>query len=90
MLSDILEYISRNDSLSEEGIYKRSAEVDKSEEKIKVISGSIDDIYGYFPLDSSIHTLINRFCLQVVTRGHACSLDTLKKEITQRIQTQCY
>lgn len=79
LLSDILEYVSRNDSLSEEGIYKRSADIAKSVEKIKVISGSIDDIYGYFPLDSGIHALRNRSCLQVVTRGRACSLRYLEK-----------
>ena len=79
VLSDILEYISRNDPLSEEGIYKKSSEVNKSTGVITVISGSVDGFYGYYPLDDAIHMVKDKCCLQVVTRGKACSIRYLEK-----------
>jgi hypothetical protein len=79
LLSDILEYVSRNDGLSEEGIYKRSSEINKTKKKIKVISGSIDGFYGYYPIEKGIHIVNNRPCLQVVTRGKACLMRFLEK-----------
>jgi hypothetical protein len=78
-LSDILRYVSRNDSLSEEGIYKRSSEISKSKKTIKVISGSRDGFYGYYPLDRAIHAVNDKCCLQVITRGQACLMRYLEK-----------
>ena len=78
-LSDILKHVSRNDCLSEEGIYKRSSEIGKSTKTIKVISGSIDGFYGYYPLDKGIHAVNDKCCLQVVTRGQACLMRFLEK-----------
>ena len=79
ILSDILEYVSRNDSLSEEGIYKRSSDINKSTKIITVISGSVDGFYGYYPLDRTIHMIKDKCCLQVVTRGKACLIRYLGK-----------
>jgi len=68
-LSEILNYTSRNDSLSEEGIYNKSVNLKDSCKIITVISGAIDEIYGYVPQEDEFHTLIGKPCLQVVTRG---------------------
>ncbi|MBW2991167.1 hypothetical protein KY348_05695 [Candidatus Woesearchaeota archaeon] len=81
ILSETLDYVSRNDSLSEEGLYKRSQSIEKSKKKITVISGSIDGFYGYAPFDKSLHVVENRSCLQVVTRGNAGQLRFLPKGI---------
>ena len=79
LLSGILKHVSRNDSLSEEGIYKRSSEVNESTRIIKVISGSINGFYGCYPLDKTIHMVNDKCCLQVVTRGKACLIRYLGK-----------
>lgn len=68
-LSKILEYTSRNDSLSEEGIYNRSINIKSSKFKIVVISGNVNEIYGTIPFDENLHYLSGKTCLQVVTRG---------------------
>lgn len=78
-LADILIHVSRNDSLSEEGIYKKSSEINKSTKIIKVISGSIDGFYGNYPLEETIHMVEDKCCLQVVTRGKSCSIRYLEK-----------
>jgi len=70
-LSEVLEYTSRNDCLSEEGIYQRSQELPKAKEVIKVISGSMDGFYGEIPLDNELHVVKSKPCLQVITRGRA-------------------
>jgi len=70
-LSEIMSHISRNDSLSEQGIYRRSGDIKRVKEKIKVISGSTDDYYGFVPLEKKLHYIKDRPCLQVVTRGKA-------------------
>lgn len=73
-LSDILEHVSRNDCLSEEGLYKRSQDINKLEKKITVISGSIKGFYGYVPFDDTLHVVKKKPCLQVITRGKAGQL----------------
>jgi hypothetical protein len=79
LLSNLLEYVSRNDALSEEGLYKKSLHLINAKNKIKVISGSIDGFYGYYPYDDSIHFIENKSCLQVITRGKAGLLRFLEK-----------
>lgn len=80
LLSEIFDYASRNDSLSEEGIYNKSVNLTDSCEKITVISGAIDEIYGYVPYEEELHTLIDKSCLQVVTRGiNAGTINYLSK-----------
>ncbi len=74
ILSEIMDYVSRNDELSEEGLYTRSQGIEKVKKKITVISGSTDDSYGEIPFDSTIHSINNRPCLQVITRGRAGNL----------------
>ncbi|MEZ9370951.1 class I SAM-dependent DNA methyltransferase [Shewanella sp. 10N.286.51.B2] len=69
VLSEILSHVSRNDSLSEEGIYKISQHLDK--DKVTVLSGSLDGFYGYAPSTIKIHKLVKKPCIQVVTRGQA-------------------
>lgn len=71
ILSELVEHISRNDCLSEEGIYKRSENIKKTKDKIKVISGSIENYYGIVPINKNLHYVKNKPCLQVVTRGKA-------------------
>jgi len=69
LLSTIFEYTSRNDVLSEEGIYNMSSNLNDSGNNITVISGKTDGIYGYVPMYSDLHILSDKPCLQVVTRG---------------------
>lgn len=70
-LSKVFNYTSRNDALSEEGIYSRSQGLEGAKEIIKVISGSTDNFYGKIPLDYRLHIVKGKPCLQVITRGHA-------------------
>lgn len=77
LLSDILSHVSRNDSLSEEGIYKVSQRLDK--DKVTVLSGSLDGFYGFAPSTIKIHKVVGKPCLQVVTRGQAGKLKFHKK-----------
>ena len=77
-LNTVLKHISRNDALSEEGIYNRSANIDGSE-KITVLSGSFNEKYGIIPVDENIHFIKNRCCVQVITRGNAGKIRFLEK-----------
>ena len=77
-LYKILSYISRNDSLSEEGLYN----IPKTKENnITVLSGSIENIfYGEIPLDTEkIHYLENKQGLHLITRGKAGTLTYIPK-----------
>lgn len=76
----ILNYVSRNDSLSEEGIYNFSPTSDRT---INVLSGSTNNIY-YGKIDyytPKIHKLEGRQCLHIVTRGKAGKLTYVKKGV---------
>lgn len=78
LISEILSYISRNDSLSEEGIYKMYP---RSKGSTKVLSGSTEDV-EYGEIDSNlddIHYLKDRQCLHIVTRGKAGKLTFINK-----------
>ncbi|MBW4862708.1 MAG: hypothetical protein KZY55_08065 [Paeniclostridium sp.] len=78
VLNEVLSYISRNDILSEEGIYRFCPKGDKT---IDVLSGSIKDIY-YGKIDyytPKIHKLENRQGIHIVTRGKAGRLTFLEK-----------
>ena len=76
-LEKVLSYISRNDSLSEEGIYNLPPEDNKA---ICVLSGSIKDInYGKINYATKVHKLIDRQALHLVTRGKAGKLTYLDK-----------
>lgn len=77
-LEYVLSYKSRNDSLSEEGIYNFCPTSDKT---ISVLSGSINNIY-YGKIDyytPKIHKLEDRQCLHIITRGKAGKLTYVKK-----------
>lgn len=79
-LNSILKYVSRNDSLSEEGIYNFYPKTDKT---IDVLSGSISNIY-YGKIDyytPKIHKLENKQAIHIVTRGKAGKLTYIKKGI---------
>ncbi|MDK0627802.1 hypothetical protein P5F04_12990 [Clostridium perfringens] len=77
-LNNILSYISRNDALSEEGIYNFYPKESKT---IDVLSGSINNIYyGKIDYDTpKIHKLDNRQGIHIVTRGKAGKLTYVKK-----------
>lgn len=79
ILNNYLDYISRNDSLTEEEIYRRSQNINKRKEKIEVISGTIGRHFGIIPYDELIHHIQNRPCIQVVRVGKAGTLNVLKK-----------
>jgi hypothetical protein len=70
-LSSYLDYTSRNDSLSENGIYLLSQELIKCKNTIKVLSGSFDEIYGEVPDKKNLHFVLKKPILQVITRGDA-------------------
>ena len=71
-ISKILQHTSRNDELSEEGIYKRSEGIKTAgKDLIQVFSGSIKGIYGIVPIKKDLHFIKNKPCLQVITRGNA-------------------
>lgn len=77
-LNKILSYKSRNDSLSEEGLYN----IPKTKENnITVLSGSIENIcYGEIPLNTEkIHYLENKQGLHLITRGKAGTLTYIPK-----------
>lgn len=79
-LNKILDYISRNDSLSEEGIYSNSNK-NYDGDYITVLSGnSLGAEYGKIPLNTKgIHFIENRQILHLVTRGCAGKLTYMKK-----------
>lgn len=77
-LKEILSYISRNDALSEEGIYKMYP---RSKHTTKVLSGSTEEI-EYGEIDSNlknIHYLKDTQSLHIVTRGKAGKLTFVNK-----------
>lgn len=77
-LCQIFKYVSRNDCLSESGLYQRSAATD---EQITVLSGSPGGaVFGM--IDSTqggIHWLDGRQALHLISRGNAGKLTFLKK-----------
>lgn len=78
-ISYLLDYVSRNDSLSEEGIYKKSQNDDDAE-IIKVLSGSTDDlVYGEINKKrAKVHYIENKPVLHLVTRGKAGKITCLE------------
>jgi hypothetical protein len=78
-LSELFDYSSRNDCLSEEGIYHRSEGLRNAGEIITVISGSTDQFYGLIPFDVDLHIVRNKPCLQVITRGDAGKIKFINK-----------
>lgn len=77
-ISDIFEYCSRNDSLSEEGIYNRKP---LGNNPLIVLSGSSKDIY-YGKIDRdvrNIHYVENKQCIHLVSRGEAGKLTYISK-----------
>lgn len=77
-LSFVLNYISRNDCLSEEGIYNFYP---KGSKTIDVLSGSIKNIkYGKIDYDTpKIHKIDNRQCIHIITRGKAGKMTYMEK-----------
>lgn len=76
----IIKHVSRNDSLSEEGIYNKSNNLKPGDKtNLTVLSGSFTKEYGVVPVEKKIHHLSNSFCLQVITRGKAGSIKFLDK-----------
>ena len=78
-LNKVLDYCSRNDALSEEGIYNNLPRDNKN--TINVLSGSIDDIfYGKIDGDiQNIHHVKKKYVLHVITRGKAGKISFLEK-----------
>ena len=78
-LHKIASYISRNDCLSEQGIY--NFENNSSSGKITVLSGASENIfYGVIPhVTDGIHFLDKKQGLHIVTRGKAGQLTYLPK-----------
>jgi len=79
-LNKFLDYISRNDSLSLEGIYNNSPKSLKND-CITVLSGSSQNIYygKIRAITPKIHILKNRQALHIVTRGKAGQLTYIPK-----------
>ena len=77
-LSSILSYVSRNDALSEEGVYKL---LTSGTPTVKVLSGSTNNIeYGQIPNNiDKIHYLDDRQGLHIVTRGKAGKITYVPK-----------
>lgn len=77
-LNYVLNYISRNDCLSEEGIYNFYPKGNKT---IDVLSGSIKNIkYGKIDYDTpKIHKIDNRQCIHIITRGKAGKMTYMEK-----------
>lgn len=71
-LNTMLKYCSRNDALSEEGIYNRK----QVKEYIDVLSGSSNNInYGRIDKSSEgIHFIENKQCIHLISRGNAGKL----------------
>lgn len=78
-ISKMLDHVSRNDILTEEGLYNYYRV--KSKNSIKVLSGSIDNInYGEISdTDNYIHSLKNSQFLHIITRGKSGRLTYLPK-----------
>ena len=79
-LNKIFSYVSRNDVLSEEGVYKNNP-IDRASGIIKVLSGGTDEIdYGEIAINTpDIHFIKDRQILHLVTRGKAGRLTYLPK-----------
>lgn len=79
-LNKVLGYVSRNDSLSEEGIYINSNR-NYDGEYITVLSGNSNaNEYGRIPINTKgIHFIENRQILHLVTRGNAGKLTYMPK-----------
>jgi hypothetical protein len=81
-LSKYLSYVSRNDCLSEEGIYLMQVGFKENNKKITVISGSSStEIYEYVPASKKLHYIENKPCLACITRGNAGKINFLSKGI---------
>lgn len=76
-LGEIFEYCSRNDALSEEGIYYRQP----NGNDLTVLSGSTSNLlYGKISKDSEkIHYVEKTQCLHLISRGNAGKLTYLPK-----------
>ena len=74
----IFSYISRNDSLSEQGLYNLTSYIDKS---VHVLCGGSENIfYGKISKDlKNIHYLMNKQCIHLVTRGKAGKLTYMQQ-----------
>ncbi|MGP3778804.1 restriction endonuclease subunit S [Halanaerobium saccharolyticum] len=81
VLGECFKYISRNDSLTQEGVYNNLSKSQNSNKNVEVLSGSSSDVfYGKIDFNKSdIHLLENRQCLHVITRGIAGKLKFLSK-----------
>lgn len=77
-LDNFLEYTSRNDELSKEGIYNRSHSLENADYIVTVLSGSFEGEYGKVPMEDSLNVVENRPCLHVITRGRAGEVRALK------------
>ena len=77
LLNKIFNYCSRNDALSNEGIYYRQP----NGNDLSVLSGSSNNIYyGKINKDSTkIHYLENTQCLHLISRGNAGKLTFIPK-----------
>lgn len=77
ILKKVFDYCSRNDSLSEEGIYYRQL----AGNDLTVLSGSSNNlVYGKISKNSEgIHLVENKQCLHLVSRGNAGQLTYLPK-----------
>lgn len=77
ILGEVFDYCSRNDALSEEGIYYRQPDGND----LTVLSGSTSNlIYGKINKKSErIHFVENMQCLHLVSRGNAGKLTYLPK-----------
>lgn len=78
LISEVLRYCSRNDNLSEEGIYNRKPTGNKY---IEVLSGATNKIsYGRIDINSDgIHYLEDKQCIHLVSRGNAGKLRYIDK-----------
>lgn len=77
ILGEVFDYCSRNDALSEEGIYYRQPDGND----LTVLSGSTNNlVYGKISKNSEkIHYVENTQCLHLVSRGNAGKLTYLPK-----------
>ena len=76
-MNKVFDYCSRNDCLSEEGIYNRSLDI---KEPVIVLSGSTDNlIYGKISKSDDIHYIENKQVLHVITRGKAGKITYIEK-----------
>lgn len=78
-MNQVFDYCSRNDCLSEEGIYNRSQNINNP---IIVLSGARENlIYGKISRSSDLHFVDNKQVLHVITRGKAGKITYIKKGI---------